>query len=134
MGSVGTTPQGRSCGWCVVDVQVEHPSCSKQHAVLQFRMRESKDAMGMPQHVIKYVLADICKSRWQEAHISMHSSASNSMITDDLSVGMGRGRPYIMDLESVNKTKLNGEFIPPARYIELKVRQKKAFIQKHACS
>jgi hypothetical protein len=39
---------------------------------------------------------------------------------------MGCGRPYIMDLESVNKTKLNGEFIPPARYIELKVRQKQS--------
>lgn len=66
MGSVGTA-QGRLCGCVVlVDVQVEHPSCSKQHAVLQFRMRESKDAMGMPKHVIKYALANSRKTRWQD--------------------------------------------------------------------
>lgn len=30
-------------------------------------------------------------------------------------------RPYIMDLESVNRTKLNSEDLPPARYVELRV-------------
>lgn len=30
-------------------------------------------------------------------------------------------RPYLMDLESVNKTRLNGEVIPESRYVELKV-------------
>lgn len=37
-----------------------------------------------------------------------------------------------MDLESINKTKLNGEFIPPARYIELKVSPKKKCSSKAA--
>jgi hypothetical protein len=32
-------------------------------------------------------------------------------------------RPYILDLESVNGTKLNGKPVPPARYVELKVRE-----------
>jgi len=61
----------------VADLKIEHPSCSKQHAVLQFRRREEEGGAA----VVK---------------------------------------PYLMDLESVNKTRLNGEEIPPARYVELR--------------
>ena len=62
----------------VADLKVEHPSCSKQHAVIQFRRREDKEG------------------------------------------GRGVVKPYLMDLESVNKTRLNGEEVPPARYVELR--------------
>jgi smad nuclear-interacting protein 1 len=70
----------------VADLKVEHPSCSKQHAVLQFRQREIKGPSGAPGDVRRVV------------------------------------KPYLMDLESVNKTKLNGEEIPPARYVELRTQ------------
>lgn len=55
----------------IADIPIDHPSCSKQHAVIQFRK----------------VKGDI--------------------------------RPYIIDLESANKTKLNNETIEPRRYYEL---------------
>ncbi|MCJ1365961.1 hypothetical protein MMC16_005086 [Acarospora aff. strigata] len=77
---------GRSC-WLVgrermvVDFPVDHPSCSKQHAVIQFR------------HVVK---------------------------TNDFGDKDGRVRPYIIDLESANGTMVNGDKIPPSRYLELR--------------
>lgn len=55
----------------IADIPIDHPSCSKQHAVLQFRK-----------------------------------------------VG-GKVKPYIIDLESANKTFLNGTEIEPRRYYEL---------------
>ncbi|KAI9790300.1 MAG: hypothetical protein M1835_001099 [Candelina submexicana] len=65
----------------VVDFPVDHPSCSKQHAVVQFR------------HVVK----------------------TNEFGDKDACV-----RPYIIDLESANGTMVNGEKIPPTRYVELR--------------
>ena len=65
----------------VVDLAAEHPSISKQHAVLQFRYIEKKNEYG-----------------------------------DKL----GRVRPYMIDLDSANGTKLNKEEIPPSRYLELR--------------
>ena len=53
------------------DVLLEHESCSKEHAVVQYRLRG------------------------------------------------GKVKPYLMDLESVNGTKLNGEAVAPARYVEI---------------
>lgn len=55
----------------IVDIPIDHPSCSKQHAVIQFR-----------------------KVR-------------------------GNVSPYLIDLESANKTKLNNETIEPRRYYQL---------------
>lgn len=65
----------------VVDMPAEHPSVSKQHAVLQFRYIEKKNEFG-----------------------------------DRL----GRVRPYLIDLESVNGTMLNKELVPSSRYLELR--------------
>ncbi|KAI9725057.1 MAG: hypothetical protein M1812_000333 [Candelaria pacifica] len=65
----------------VVDFPVDHPSCSKQHAVVQFR------------HVVK---------------------------TNEFGDKDARVRPYIIDLESANGTMVNGEKIPPTRYVELR--------------
>lgn len=55
----------------IVDIPIEHPSCSRQHAVIQFRKVK------------------------------------------------GQVRPYIIDLESANKTKLNDTQIDCRRYYEL---------------
>jgi smad nuclear-interacting protein 1 len=65
----------------VVDVLVEHPSCSKQHAVIQFRYIEKRNEFGDK---------------------------------------MGKVRPYVLDLESANKTQVNGSTIPEAKYVELR--------------
>jgi len=65
----------------VVDVPTDHPTCSKQHAVLHHRYIGS----------------------------------------------VGEVRPYIMDLESTNGTFLNDERIEPARYVELRERDRLKF-------
>ena len=66
----------------VVDVPTEHPSCSKQHAVIQFRYVEKK--------------------------------------VGEFGDKKGGVRPYIIDLESGNGTKVNGEAVPAAKYVELR--------------
>lgn len=55
----------------IADIPIDHPSCSKQHAVIQFRKVK------------------------------------------------GQTGPYLIDLESANKTKLNDEVIEPRRYYQL---------------
>jgi smad nuclear-interacting protein 1 len=65
----------------VVDLPAQHPSVSKQHAVIQFRWIEKKNEFG-----------------------------------DRL----GKVRPYLIDLDSANSTKLNKEEIPSSRYLELR--------------
>lgn len=65
----------------VVDFPTEHPSCSKQHAVLQFRYTEKKEEWGERKGGVK---------------------------------------PYVIDLESANGTRVNGEPIPGRRYVEVR--------------
>jgi smad nuclear-interacting protein 1 len=65
----------------VVDYLVEHPSTSKQHAVIQFRYVEKRNEFGDK---------------------------------------TGKVRPYIIDLESANGTKVNGDLVPAGRYLELR--------------
>lgn len=55
----------------IADIPIDHPSCSKQHAAIQFRKVN------------------------------------------------GKVSPYIIDLESANKTQLNDEEIEPRRYYQL---------------
>lgn len=55
----------------IADIPIDHPSCSKQHAVIQFRKVK------------------------------------------------GKVQPYIIDLDSANKTKLNHETIDSRRYYQL---------------
>lgn len=113
---------------------MEHPSCSKQHAVIQFRERavpaategQSKrvvkcvvmrDAGACPLHAV--VVADFSSIRAEKRQPYMPSCPPIS--PPSLSrAAPSHIRPYIMDLESVNKTKLNGEALPPARYVELR--------------
>ncbi|EEP82568.1 conserved hypothetical protein [Uncinocarpus reesii 1704] len=76
---------GRSC-WLigrermVADLPIDHPSCSKQHAALQFRYVEKRNEFGDKN---------------------------------------GRVRPYLIDLESANGSTVNGDTVPPGRYMEL---------------
>ncbi|KAH7101726.1 SMAD/FHA domain-containing protein [Auriculariales sp. MPI-PUGE-AT-0066] len=65
----------------VVDIPLDHPSCSKQHAAIQYRSMSVSDEYGGKSVSIK---------------------------------------PFIIDLESVNGTFVNGEQIPASRYYELK--------------
>ncbi|KAH7349603.1 SMAD/FHA domain-containing protein, partial [Plectosphaerella cucumerina] len=65
----------------VVDILAEHPSLSKQHAVVQFRYVEKRNEFGDK---------------------------------------IGRVKPYLIDLESANKTLLNGKKIAESRYVELR--------------
>lgn len=67
----------------VVDMPAEHPSISKQHAVIQFRFIDKRKEYGEK---------------------------------------IGRVKPYIIDLDSANGTKLNKEDIPGSRYLELRDR------------
>ncbi|EXJ85687.1 hypothetical protein A1O1_06055 [Capronia coronata CBS 617.96] len=70
---------GREVSVC--DYALEHPSCSKQHAVIQFRYIERRNEFGDK---------------------------------------IGKVKPYIIDLESANGTKVNEETIPEGRYVELR--------------
>lgn len=65
----------------VVDMPAEHPSISKQHAVIQFRFVDKRNEYGEK---------------------------------------IGKVKPYIIDLDSANGTKLNKEEIPDSRYLELR--------------
>jgi smad nuclear-interacting protein 1 len=81
-----TELSSRSC-WlvgresAVVDFLVQHPSCSAQHAVLQFRFVEKSNEFGER---------------------------------------IGRVKLYVLDLESANGTRLNGERIEERRFIEVR--------------
>lgn len=64
----------------VTDVLLEHPSISKQHAVVQFRHQTTTNEYGDKKSQVK---------------------------------------PYLIDLESANGTKLNGGKVAASRYVEL---------------
>ena len=64
----------------VCDVPVEHPSASKQHAVLQFRYVEK--------------------------------------VVGEFGEKKGKVGLYVLDLESANGTKVNGEAVPARRFLE----------------
>lgn len=64
----------------VTDLLLEHPSISKQHAVIQFRLQTT---------------------------------------TNEFGDRMNKVKPYLIDLESANGTKLNGKAVEASRYVEL---------------
>lgn len=64
----------------IADLHVEHPSLSKQHAVVQFRYLTTRNEYGEKTSTVK---------------------------------------PYLIDLESANGTRLNGERVAASRYVEL---------------
>ena len=73
----------------VVDIPLDHPSCSKQHAAIQYRSTSVSDEYGARTVVVK---------------------------------------PFIIDLESVNGTFVNGDQIPASRYYELKASDSASFM------
>jgi smad nuclear-interacting protein 1 len=78
----------------VCDLVAEHPSVSGQHAVVQFRWVLQKKKRKPGHH-----------EAWEEGEEGTQK---------------GRVKPYVIDLESVNGTVLNGEPIEPSRYVELR--------------
>lgn len=88
----------------VCHLVVRHPSCSKQHAVLQYRQRSTSDRPGSRAVAIK------C-GPWHAA--ALCSAAAVSPATP----ARPTARPYIMDLDSTNGTFLNKERIEAARSV-----------------
>ena len=84
----------------VSDVPVDHGSCSKQHAVVQFRQVSAKDRHGESTKEVKYFLRPLAF----RFHCGMWLMY----------------RPYLIDLESTNGTVLNGERIEERRYYEIR--------------
>ncbi|KAF2214346.1 hypothetical protein CERZMDRAFT_37372 [Cercospora zeae-maydis SCOH1-5] len=64
----------------ITDLHLEHPSISKQHAVIQFRHRTTTNEYGDKSSKVK---------------------------------------PYVIDLDSANGTKVNGKKVEASRYMEL---------------
>jgi len=46
----------------VCDVPVDHPSCSKQHAVIQFRQVQKKNTMGDVEKVVLPYIIDLAST------------------------------------------------------------------------
>jgi len=93
----------------VVDVPTDHPSCSKQHAVLQFRRgRAGPPARLGPGYA--------CRSAVRRRRRLIEQEGAGNAV-----------RPYLMDLGSTNGTFLNEERLEPQRYYELLEKA------RHAC-
>ncbi|KAK9447928.1 smad nuclear-interacting protein 1 [Limtongia smithiae] len=76
----------------VVDIPLDHPSCSKQHAILQYQLTV------MPKF-----------------HEFDEKDNEEDQCED------GDVRPFLYDLGSANGTLLNGRAIPPRKYVELHI-------------
>lgn len=85
----------------VVDIPVDHPSASKQHAVLQYRQVVERNEFGDTKSITK------CAA-------SPHVAPSSASLT------VCARRPFILDLESANGTLVNDETVPASRYYELR--------------
>lgn len=93
----------------VVDLPVDHPSCSKQHAVLQYRLVPFTREDGSTGKFFKtlWVLNFNCSI------ITTKQSYNGHFVTGK------RVRPYLIDLESANGTYINNKRIDPKKYVEL---------------
>lgn len=77
----------------VADIPTDHPSCSKQHLVLQYRYQLDYD---------------------------IYLNASRMVEVEDEQKNVKEVvKPYVMDLGSVNGTFLNKQKLEPQRYYEL---------------
>jgi len=73
---------------------VDHPSCSKTHAVVQFKLGSSKQQLEV--------------------------AAEAQMSDDDPVAARIPVWPYVVDLKSTNGTFLNGDRLESERYVQLK--------------
>jgi len=92
----------------ICDVLTQHESCSKQHAIIQFRLVEVKSKKkrsltDAPKRVVKCVTARPC-------------SHNSCFLTSAILCLISPHRPYLMDLQSSNGTFLNGKRIDDSRY------------------
>jgi len=104
----------------VVDLPLDHPSCSKQHCVIQFRDTAKENEYGELKKeirsvsIVKYVLLpNICKM------FRLFLTCNFHLFWFFENPVMHTFRPYIVDLESTNGTYLNGSRIEGRQYIEL---------------
>eukprot|EP00392_Amoebophrya_sp_AT5.2_P009809 g9837.t1 len=88
----------------VADVPTDHPSCSKQHAVLHFRTKKLAGRVG---------------GEGEAGAGSLGIITGRGKVGADVLTGGQVVVPYVMDLESTNGTFLNGERLEPCRYYEL---------------
>jgi smad nuclear-interacting protein 1 len=86
----------------VCDLPIDHPSASKQHAVIQFRQVSERNEFGDVKMLIKSVL---------------HAAPAPA----------DQSRPFIIDLESANGTTVNEEKIPESRFFELRTGDSESF-------
>lgn len=102
----------------VADIAVDHPSCSKQHAVIQCK----QCCILVPPARPAYIL-DFRPTYQGEGRIRKHKRNRQVCSTPCITSG-GKtstfSRPFIIDLESTNGTRVNDEVIPVSRYYELK--------------
>lgn len=92
-----------------VDIVDDHPSCSRRHAVLQYR------------------LVPFTRPDGTIGSKNLYFSCKQSLI---FCFTGKRIRPFLFDLASTNGTFLNNEKIEPGKYIELKRRA----VVKFGCS
>lgn len=81
----------------MADIPIDHPSTSKQHAVIQYRQAIERNEFGETKTMTKCV-ARPCRCCTTHAQY----------------------RPYIIDLDSANGTTVNDEQVPTQRFYELK--------------
>ncbi|RKP39810.1 SMAD/FHA domain-containing protein, partial [Dimargaris cristalligena] len=79
----------------VADLPVDHPSCSKQHAALQYRQ------VALPRKPADTAAFDADTSNTPPPFVV---------------------KPYLIDLASSNGTYVNGERLPATRYYELRAQ------------
>jgi smad nuclear-interacting protein 1 len=80
----------------VADIRVDHPSCSRQHEVLQYRLVPAKSEDGTSGVTVKPYIINL--------------ESSNGVTV----------KPYIFDLESANGTFLNKTKIDTRTFVELR--------------
>lgn len=97
----------------VADIITAHPSCSKQHAVLQFRVTEKEDEYGLRASAVRPYLLDLGSVNGSFLNgeelcmISIIISKLSALL--HISSAQDGVRPYLLDLGSVNGLLLNGE-------------------------
>lgn len=87
----------------VADIPIEHPSISKQHAVIQFRNIRERNEYGDEKQSTKCVQR---KGRCTALAYSQLCHATH--------------RPFLIDLDSANGCVVNGTEVPPSRFYEIK--------------
>lgn len=103
----------------IADIPIDHPSCSKQHAVFQYRWEEYLSAAVLYLSDIFYPSVMTLFNDKRKRYTALCSCRLVVYTRADGTTGR-RVRPYIIDLGSGNGTYLNNQRIESQRYYELK--------------